>query len=237
MQQGVVERLIADLQSFIDSREFYLSRGLMYKRTYLFYGPPGTGKSSLIRALVAHMGLRYCRCGFGPHQSASFLKDMGDDDVLVIEEIDKCQGMSTLMTVLDGDPTRRQITFMTTNHPTKVPAAVLRPGRCDVREYLGACNAQQLAAFYTIFFPEAPQDDATAFGVAVMQQFGGVVMPSTIQEHLHRFRYDPRAAMTNFDDLAEMVEQTKSEDLRDALPKDTTQTVVIAAGSFIDALY
>uniref|UniRef100_A0ACD5XLW1 Uncharacterized protein n=1 Tax=Avena sativa TaxID=4498 RepID=A0ACD5XLW1_AVESA len=50
-------RLLADLTSFAEGREFYRRTGRPWKRGYLLHGPPGSGKSSLIAAMANH--LRY----------------------------------------------------------------------------------------------------------------------------------------------------------------------------------
>ncbi|KAK0624094.1 BCS1 N terminal-domain-containing protein, partial [Immersiella caudata] len=51
--------LIADIENYLDAntRKFYNSRGIPYRRGYLFHGPPGTGKSSLSLALAGRFGL------------------------------------------------------------------------------------------------------------------------------------------------------------------------------------
>ncbi|MBA43049.1 MAG: hypothetical protein CMF62_03455 [Magnetococcales bacterium] len=44
-------KLLEDIEHFNNSEDWYLERGIPYKKSYLFYGPPGTGKTSLIKAL------------------------------------------------------------------------------------------------------------------------------------------------------------------------------------------
>ncbi|KAF2174661.1 P-loop containing nucleoside triphosphate hydrolase protein [Zopfia rhizophila CBS 207.26] len=51
--------LIADMNEYLQPRSYrwYASRGIPYRRGYLFHGPPGTGKSSLSFALAGLFGL------------------------------------------------------------------------------------------------------------------------------------------------------------------------------------
>lgn len=57
--EAVKETLVADVANYLDSntRKFYNSRGIPYRRGFLFYGPPGTGKTSLSLALAGKFGL------------------------------------------------------------------------------------------------------------------------------------------------------------------------------------
>jgi len=53
------EALVADINEFLSpaSPQWYATRGIPYRRGYLFHGPPGTGKSSLSFALAGLFGL------------------------------------------------------------------------------------------------------------------------------------------------------------------------------------
>jgi len=57
---GVKEKILKDVQDFLASEEWYLERGIPYRRGYLLYGPPGSGKSSLIRAIAGEIGYDIC---------------------------------------------------------------------------------------------------------------------------------------------------------------------------------
>lgn len=52
-------RVVRDLNSFVHptAQKWYSSRGIPYRRGYLFSGPPGTGKTSLSLALAGVFGL------------------------------------------------------------------------------------------------------------------------------------------------------------------------------------
>ena len=46
LDSTVAEDVIADMKKFMESSEWYQSKGVPYRRGYLLYGPPGTGKTS-----------------------------------------------------------------------------------------------------------------------------------------------------------------------------------------------
>ncbi len=47
-----MEHLINDVDRFISHPNWYIDRGIPYRRGYLLYGPPGSGKTSAIMALA-----------------------------------------------------------------------------------------------------------------------------------------------------------------------------------------
>ena len=47
LDEGVKERVVADVKDFLRSQQWYLDRGIPYRRGYLLYGIPGSGKRSL----------------------------------------------------------------------------------------------------------------------------------------------------------------------------------------------
>ena len=83
--------LLGNLQRWMDSRDWYESRGLPYKLTCILRGMPGTGKTSLIKALAGHFGMNVCLLNLGTMTDASFeaaLAEAPDDSFIVIEDFD-----------------------------------------------------------------------------------------------------------------------------------------------------
>jgi hypothetical protein len=46
LPDGVTNKLVADVQEFLNGQDSYVQRGIPYRRGYLLSGPPGTGKSA-----------------------------------------------------------------------------------------------------------------------------------------------------------------------------------------------
>ena len=52
--------IIADIKSFQGSAQWYLEKGVPYRRGYLLHGPPGTGKTSFTQAIAGELKLNIC---------------------------------------------------------------------------------------------------------------------------------------------------------------------------------
>lgn len=48
LDSNIAETVINDIKKFMDSSEWYINKGVPYRRGYLLYGPPGTGKTSFV---------------------------------------------------------------------------------------------------------------------------------------------------------------------------------------------
>lgn len=183
------DALIADVVGFRAGREWYTERGLPWRRGYLLEGPPGTGKSSLIMALsgVARKGV-YIINPQTVGNDNELLKAFSEagDGIVVIEDIDAIEVSNTrateelepgkkpkasergpkgitlsgLLNAVDGVAARDgRILFITSNHPDKLDAALIRPGRVDLRVHLGLMTrdlgAEMFDRFFTGECPEA----------------------------------------------------------------------------------
>lgn len=60
---------------------------------------------------------------------------------------------SGLLNALDGvASTEARIVFMTTNYLTRLDPALIRPGRVDLKEFVGHCTRYQLEMMYRRFY-------------------------------------------------------------------------------------
>src|SRR5277367_6565066 len=61
--------------------------------------------------------------------------------------------LSGFLNALDGVvASEERIIFMTTNHPERLDPALLRPGRVDVKEYLGHATHYQMKQMFSRFY-------------------------------------------------------------------------------------
>jgi chaperone BCS1 len=153
-----------------------VQRGIPYRRGYLLYGQPGTGKSSFISALAGHFGYSICMLSLSERtlddDRLNYLLNNAPNCFMLLEDVDAAfvsrdlfdnaqhrayEGMtrvtfSGLLNAIDGvTSTEERILFMTTNHIDRLDAALIRPGRIDVKQYFGNCNAQMLEKVLVIF--------------------------------------------------------------------------------------
>ncbi|KAI7976250.1 hypothetical protein EIK77_010723 [Talaromyces pinophilus] len=150
-----------------------------YRRGYLFYGPPGTGKSSLSLAIAGEFGLDLYEVKIPSVATDADLEQMFQDIpprcVVLLEDIDavwtdrsiaskpaqegqpmqNCT-LSGLLNVLDGVGSQEgRIVIMTTNRPEALDSALTRPGRIDMKVYLGNINRQSSREmFLRMFSPD-----------------------------------------------------------------------------------
>ncbi|KAF4556596.1 BCS1-like protein 2 [Elsinoe fawcettii] len=90
------EMIVDDMDEFLhpESPKWYASRGIPYRRGYLFYGPPGTGKTSLSFALAGIFGLDiYCCALNDPELTEGDLRELFNAlprrCIVLLEDIDE----------------------------------------------------------------------------------------------------------------------------------------------------
>lgn len=53
LDSDIANTIVKDIRQFLESGDWYTSKGVPYRRGYLLYGPPGTGKTSFTTAIAA----------------------------------------------------------------------------------------------------------------------------------------------------------------------------------------
>ena len=154
LDRDLSDFLVADARKFLGRAEWYMRRGIPYRRGYLLSGPPGTGKTSFCQVLAGELDADLCLLTLTDSDLtdtllAESMRDAPAGSIILLEDVDavfverssaesksnKRQGVSFsgLLNAIDGVASQEgRIFIMTTNHAEKLDAALKRPGRCDV---------------------------------------------------------------------------------------------------------
>uniref|UniRef100_A0A8C2Q845 Mitochondrial chaperone BCS1 n=1 Tax=Cyprinus carpio TaxID=7962 RepID=A0A8C2Q845_CYPCA len=199
-----------------------------YRRGYLLYGPPGCGKSSFITALAGELGYSICLMSLSdrslsddrlnhllsvaPQQSIILLEDVDaafvSRELLTTENPLAYQGMgrltfSGLLNALDGvASSEARIVFMTTNFIERLDPALVRPGRVDLKQYVGHCSHWQLTQMFRRFYPQESAAEAERFAEQALTAHTEL-SAAQVQGHFMLYKTDPAGSIKN---IAEMKE-------------------------------
>ncbi|XP_043681669.1 mitochondrial chaperone BCS1 [Vespula pensylvanica] len=231
LDAGVSERILNDCKDFIDTPSWYSDRGIPYRRGYLLYGPPGCGKSSFITALAGELERGICvlnlsERGLTDDRLNHLLAVAPQQTIILLEDIDAAfvsreeskevkaayDGLnrvtfSGLLNCLDGvASTEARILFMTTNYLERLDPALVRPGRVDVKEYIGWCSCTQVEQMFLRFYKSpdnVTRDMAKQFANEVMAQKKNV-SPAQIQGFFMFHKNDPEKVIKNITGIWEV---------------------------------
>ncbi|XP_063634742.1 mitochondrial chaperone BCS1 [Cydia splendana] len=218
LRAGLTDRILEDCLDFINHPQWYTDRGIPYRRGYLLYGPPGCGKSSFIMALAGELEYNICvlnlsERGLTDDRLNHLLSVAPQQSIILLEDIDAAfvsredtpsqkaayDGLnrvtfSGLLNCLDGvASTEARIVFMTTNYLERLDPALIRPGRVDMKEYVGYCDQQQVELMFLRFYKgDGAAEHARIFAENVMQN-NKKVSPAQIQGYFMFHKHSPPA--------------------------------------------
>ncbi len=187
----IKNRILMDIEDFVRSEQFYIKKGIPYKRGYLFHGKPGNGKTTLAIALGFHLKrslyiMNLASLSDDNDLIGAFIDLPARDVILLIEDIDTMFygdrkvkknkiNFSTLLNCLDGVFYRHGIiSIMTTNHIEKLDEAMIRKGRIDLMMEINAPDEITAKIFVESFYDGK---------ITINGEFEDNLLPmSTIQE-------------------------------------------------------
>jgi chaperone BCS1 len=91
INKDIKNKVVADIEEFLVTRQWYVDRGDAYKKTIIFHGTPGTGKTSLIRGLATHFKRNLCLINLNEMTDGSFLSALASlppHSIAVIEDFE-----------------------------------------------------------------------------------------------------------------------------------------------------
>ncbi len=172
LKEGQCERVLKDIEDFLENSNWYSMRGVPWRRGYLFTGKPGTGKSSFALIAASYFKRPIYSLSLNAVTDVSLVEALGDaprEAILLIEDVDAAQASvdrkkgdkkedllttSGLLNAFDGvAATEGRILFMTTNYPEKLDSALIRPGRVDLQEEFEECDRDMIIRMFLIFYP------------------------------------------------------------------------------------
>ncbi|RPD66088.1 hypothetical protein L227DRAFT_132129 [Lentinus tigrinus ALCF2SS1-6] len=190
LEEGVAEKIEADVKAFLQRRQWYADRGIPYRRGYLLHGPPGSGKSSFIQALAGALNYDICvlnlsERGLADDKLIHLLSNTPERSFVLIEDIDAAFNkrvqtsadgyqssvtFSGFLNALDGVASgEERIIFMTTNHPERLDPALIRPGRVDLSMLIDDASPKQTRRLFERFYG---RDEASETSAVVGAQEG-----------------------------------------------------------------
>lgn len=149
LDDGLADRIKADLDGFSKGESFYHRNGRAWKRGYLLYGPPGTGKSSMIAAIANHLEYDIYDLELTQVTDNAELKSLlmqtTRKSVIVIEDIDCSVQLSNRTAGQDLDSTSRE----SGPGPVKDDSKLTLSGLLNCTDGLWSCCGEERIFIFT----------------------------------------------------------------------------------------
>merc|ERR1712096_195742 len=93
LDQELSEEIVADARIFLSRSQWYIKRGIPYRRGYLLHGPPGTGKTSFCQVLAGELDADLCLLTLTDSeltdmQLAESMRDAPTGSIILLEDVD-----------------------------------------------------------------------------------------------------------------------------------------------------
>lgn len=140
------------------------------------------------------------------------LSNVPERSIMLLEDIDAAftkraqtdnQGYQSMITFsgllnsLDGVASAEErIIFLTTNHVERLDPALIRPGRVDMKEYLGNATDYQIKKMFMRFY-----DDEKLANEFVEKLKGRDISTASLQGHFVYYKDKPQEAVDNINTL------------------------------------
>ncbi|GAA5839323.1 hypothetical protein JCM5353_000373, partial [Sporobolomyces roseus] len=244
LDEGVKERVVDDVKSFMSRGRWYSERGIPYRRGYLLHGPPGSGKSSFIQALAGSIDYNICvlnlsERGLTDDKLNHLLANAPERSVVLLEDIDAAFSkrqqtgeagfnsnvtFSGLLNALDGvaSSTSQRILFLTTNHLEKLDPALIRPGRVDLKELIDDATSYQTRELFQRFYSDQAELSTERFGRLKEEMVG--MVETAVKEGTrvsmaalqgHFIRHDAENAVKGWEELRRQAEEDRERRVAD----------------------
>ncbi|OIT02061.1 PREDICTED: AAA-ATPase At2g46620-like [Nicotiana attenuata] len=207
MEQDLKNKVKADLDTFLKSKQHYTRIGRIWKRNYLLYGPSGTGKSTFIAAMANFLSYDVYEINLSKVSNNSDLKSLllqtRNKSLIVIEDLDiylcdksAALSSSAILNFMDGIFSccgDERVMIFTMNNKDQIDQTVLRPGRIDFHIHFPLCDFD---AFKSLATSHLGLKDHKLFPqVEEVFQTGSVLSPAEISEIMISNRSSPSRAL------------------------------------------
>ena len=226
LDTNIAEIIIDDIKNFKQTQQWYIDRGVPYRRGYMLHGPPGTGKTSFVLAVAAELNLSICPLNLSGNELDDdklnkVLENAPQNSIILLEDVDaifvertsvdetregRKVSFSGLLNAIDGVRSQEgRILFMSTNHIEKLDPALLRPGRADLLVKLDYASMDQIRRMFQRFYPEAKECLVEKFLEIVPEN---KLSMAKLQGHFLRNKGDPERCLMTAGSLIENIEFT-----------------------------
>lgn len=208
MDADVKNKVKADMESFLKSRQYYHRLGRVWKRSYLLYGPSGTGKSSFVAGMAKFLCYDVYDVDLSNVTDDSDLKTLllqtTSKSLIVVEDLDRylagkstAVSLSGILNFMDGIISccgEERVMVFTVNGKDQIDPTVLRPGRIDVHVHFPLCD--NFSAFKTLASSHLGLKEHKLFPqVEEVFQTGASLSPAEIGEIMISNRNSPSRAI------------------------------------------